>query len=290
MSNNPQAERGHKRKAEGQGDEDRPGRKHRQRQNDTPFTGSSRPKKHAIHRPKNQIRDLERMLAKATDMPATVRAGHERRLEALKHDLVITAAEKEKTRMIEKYHMVRFFDRKKAERHLKKAQRALKACEDPAARLNLEQNVYTAKIDLNYTMYYPLVRNYCALYPTKKDEDGKMHGDEETTVAGVRGDPEMWKVVETATKEGRLEALKWDLDLDTARQKTLAPKTKQQAKIPARKIAQDLSSRSNRRQRRQSKMEETALADSDLDSAEDLEGGAKLEPQIIDEEDGFFEK
>jgi hypothetical protein len=286
MSNNPRAERGHKRKAEEQGDEDGPGRKHKQRQSDTPFTGSSRPKKHAIHRPKNQIRDLERMLAKATDMPATVRAGHERRLEALKHDLVITAAEKEKTRMIEKYHMVRFFDRKKAERHLKKAQRALIDCKDPDMRLELKQHVYTAQIDLNYTMYYPLVRNYCALYPTKKSEEGKIRGGEEGTVVRARGDPEVWKIVETATKEGKLEALKWDLDLDAARQKTLGPKAKQQTKTEGRKPAGDLRAASREKRKIESRHVETTSSGSD----EDLDGGAKLEPQIVDEEDGFFER
>jgi hypothetical protein len=286
MSTNLRPERGRKRKADEQGDEHQPGRKHKQRQTDNPFTGSSRPKKHAIHRPKNQIRDLERMLAKATDMPATVRAGHERRLEALKHDLVVTAAEKEKTRMIEKYHMVRFFDRKKAERHLKKAQRALKDCQNPEMRQKLEQNVYTATIDLNYTMYYPLVRNYCALYPTKKDEEGKMRGDEEAMLAGARGDLEMWKVVEKATKQGKLESLKWDLDLDTARQKTLAPKAKQGAKAKARKTTEDLGPVSNGKKKIRPRDRGTTSSDSD----DVLDADTKLEPQIIDEEDGFFEK
>jgi hypothetical protein len=289
MSSTPRGERVGTRTAEEQGDDDRPGRKHKQRQREVPFTGNSRPKKHAVHRPRNAIRDLERMLANATGMPATVRAAHERRLEALKYDLVLTVAEKEKTRMIEKYHMVRFFDRKKAERALKKAQRALKACEDPEERHELKESVYTAQIDLNYTMYYPLVRNYCSLHPSKKGEDGKMHGDEEAITTGVRGDPEMWKAVETATKEGRLEALKWDLDLDAARQKALAPKTNQQKGRPASEEAEKSRANSRGKRKVRSRNEDIANSDSE-ESVADVNGGVKLEPQIIDEEDGFFER
>jgi hypothetical protein len=290
MSNDPRAERGHKRKAEDQGDDERPGRKHKQRQREAPFTGNSRPKKHAVHRPRNAVRDLERMLTKATDMPATVRAGHERKLEALKHDLVLTVAEKEKTRMIEKYHMVRFFDRKKAERALKKAIRAHKACEDPEERLKLKDRVYNAQIDLNYTMYYPLVRNYCSLYPSKKGEGGKLHGDEEAIVEGMRGDPEMWKAVETATEEGKLEALKWDLDLETARQKALAPKATQQKGKPTGKESEKSRSSSSVKGKVRSTDEKAISSDSDGDSIAGADGGIRLDPQIIDEEDGFFEK
>jgi hypothetical protein len=294
MSNisNPRSERGHKRKAEDQGEDDRTGRKHKQRQREIPFTGTSRPKKHATHRPRNAIRDLERMLAKATDMPATVRAAHERRLEALKHDLVITEAEKEKTRMIERYHMVRFFDRKKAERRLKKTQRSLKECTEPNARPRLEKDAYDAQIDLNYTMYYPLVRNYCSLYPNKKREDGRAHDDDEAIAAEVRGDPEMWKVVERATKEGRLEALKWDLDLDAARQKILAPKDKQKKKkkIEVGKLSEQFAVGTSGKMNVRSRKANVVSSDSDPASDGDTDGGVKLEPQIIDEEDGFFEK
>lgn len=124
--------------------------------------------------------------------------------------------------------MVRFFDRKKAERRLKQATKALRACEDTEEHKKLEEDVHTAQIDLNYTKYYPLAQTYSALYPTRKGEDGKQHGDEEKTQAGVRGNPDMWKEVEQATKDGerKLEDLRHRIDWDRIRTTTLTVRPK----------------------------------------------------------------
>lgn len=64
-------------------------------------------------------------------------------------------------------------------------------------------------MDLNYTKYYPLLQPYYSLYPKKEAEtNGKAVPDEKATSTGVKGDPTMWKLVEKATADGALEALR----------------------------------------------------------------------------------
>jgi hypothetical protein len=68
--------------------------------------------------------------------------------------------------------------------------------------------IHNAEVDLNYAMYYPLMKPYSALYPRGK-KDAEV--DEEAGTASAkktRGDPEMWKTVERAMEEGTLEDLR----------------------------------------------------------------------------------
>ncbi|KAF2431976.1 hypothetical protein EJ08DRAFT_557273, partial [Tothia fuscella] len=125
---------------------------------------------------KHQIRDLERLITNSSShQNASITLLNERKLAALRHELVLTKASREKTRMIEKYHMVRFFERKKAERHLKKAIKAQVEYDggdddDVAERERLARKVHIATIDLNYTNYSPLDSVYVSLYPNQKSE------------------------------------------------------------------------------------------------------------------------
>jgi hypothetical protein len=224
MAPHPTGPRGTKRKSQFQDSDTNRAYKRNQKHRESPYAGgNARPQKYATRPLKDGIRDLERML-KGANMPADIRQTRERELEALRLELVKLAADKEKQEMIGRYHMVRFFDRKKAERRLKQATKALRACEDSEAHKKLEKDVHVAQIDLNYTQYYPLAQTYSALYPTKKGKDEKAHGDEEEIKAGVRGNPEMWKEVEQATKDGErsLEALRHRIDWDRIRSLTLA--------------------------------------------------------------------
>jgi hypothetical protein len=71
--------------------------------------------------------------------------------------------------------------------------------------------MHIAEVDLNYTIYYPLERPYCSLYPKKKDDEGKEQCDMTTWADGQRGDRVIWELVENAMRQGTLEALRMTL-------------------------------------------------------------------------------
>lgn len=58
---------------------------------------------------KSKIRDVSRVLEHAQDLPLDVRIEKERALAGYRQDLEKAQNEKERQRMIKKYHMVRFF-------------------------------------------------------------------------------------------------------------------------------------------------------------------------------------
>lgn len=58
---------------------------------------------------KSKIRDVTRVLKHAQDLPLDVRIEKERALAGYTQDLEKAKNEKERQRMIKKYHMVRFF-------------------------------------------------------------------------------------------------------------------------------------------------------------------------------------
>jgi hypothetical protein len=58
---------------------------------------------------KKRVRDLNRLLERAENMPADVRMDSERALAAYNQELAAAEAEKLKKRMARKYHMVKFF-------------------------------------------------------------------------------------------------------------------------------------------------------------------------------------
>jgi hypothetical protein len=173
---------------------------------------------------KSRARDLRRLLEHVDNepkhkMPANVRIDRERELEACEHELAEkTAAAREaelRNKMIGKYHQVRFFDRQRATRILRKLQRQLSteienttASEEHHTTQALRQMIHDAEVDLNYAMYYPLMKPYSSLYPRGK-KDTEVDEEAGTPFAKkTRGVPEMWKTVERAMEEGTLEDLR----------------------------------------------------------------------------------
>ena len=63
----------------------------------------------AVNAIKKRIRDVKRKLEHAPDLPADIRAEDERALAAYEQDLEEAEAEKVRSKMIKRYHMVRFF-------------------------------------------------------------------------------------------------------------------------------------------------------------------------------------
>lgn len=72
----------------------------------------------------DKIHSLRRLLDKATNLPADVRQEKERELAGYLHDQALGKKGKDRRNMVGKYHFVRFMERRKAERRLKKAKAA----------------------------------------------------------------------------------------------------------------------------------------------------------------------
>ncbi|GAB7358149.1 hypothetical protein MBLNU230_g0307t1 [Neophaeotheca triangularis] len=186
-------------------------------------SGQSFKKSHTVNDLKSSIRSLTRLLNSETaDLPANVRVEKERALQSAKHELEETQRDKRKKDMIGRYHKVRFFDRQKATKRLKRFTKVLKGAEDEGEDQGkideLKKAVEEAQIEINYAIYYPLEEPYSALFPSKKrteDEDGigKLEADLdlETGIAkeqARQGDENMWELVKNCTKDGTLESLR----------------------------------------------------------------------------------
>jgi hypothetical protein len=95
----------------------------------------------------------------------------------------------------------------------------LSTLEDDTKKAKLQQKIHNAQVDVNYAMYYPLMKPYSALYPKPKtpkkskddSDDDEEEEDSKTTngeVDGPKGNIEMWNAVESAMEEGTLDVLR----------------------------------------------------------------------------------
>ncbi|SCV02461.1 LAME_0H01046g1_1 [Lachancea meyersii CBS 8951] len=110
---------------------------------------------------KKKIRDIERLLQKKKDvLPDTILIEKERSLEALRFELKNAELRVKVQQNAKKYHMVRFFERKKALRRYKQA-----------VKTNNKKEIRARAVDLCYVVNFPKTEKYIALYPTS--EDGK---------------------------------------------------------------------------------------------------------------------
>ena len=174
----------------------------------------------------DKIHSLRRLLEKAIDMPADVRLEKERELQGYVSDQQRIKAMREKNAVTSRYHFVRFMERKKAERLLKRVEKSFDSVmngEDgdgvhgvarnetteshdngtkkitygqqalsSAERLALQQEAYKrqlheAKVDLNYTLYSPLNQKYISLYPnTSKSRKDQEDNDRLTDVRDLQ--------------------------------------------------------------------------------------------------------
>ena len=163
---------------------------------------------------KTKIRNVTRVLEHSQRLPPGARVEKERALAGYKQDLESALKAKRRQHMIQKYHMVRFFERQKATRNLKKLKARLQKSEAGSDMAeNLRRACFDSEIDLNYTMFYPLDEKYVSLFTksTTPSHEGD-HGDEASAAK-----PSLWTIVERCTREGTLQMLRdGKYDLNTA--------------------------------------------------------------------------
>ncbi|GAV53813.1 hypothetical protein ZYGR_0AK03150 [Zygosaccharomyces rouxii] len=114
---------------------------------------------------KKRIRDLERLLARKRDtLPDTILIEKERSLDALRHELDQAHLKQKIKKNATKYHMVRFFERKKALRRYKQA-----------LKKNDADELLQRKIDLCYVVNFPKGEKYVAIYPNNESDSAKTN-------------------------------------------------------------------------------------------------------------------
>jgi rRNA-processing protein Efg1 len=124
--------------------------------------GSSKSSKGSV---KGKIRGIERLLAHRGDsMPPAARAAAQAEVESLKA-LAEDRERRERERTLsKKYHMVKFFERRKIQRRLEAlAEQAKRPGSDAAA---LAARMKELERDLVYVRHFPKEKPYIALYPS----------------------------------------------------------------------------------------------------------------------------
>lgn len=127
-------------------------------------------------------------------------------------------------------------DRKTANKELNRLLRREKEQSlDSKQKTRLAQKIHAARVNLNYTIYYPLTEKYISLYPKSKGNTGEEGAETVPASKEQRQDekPPVWQVVEKCMEEGTLDRLregKLNIGIDG---KPTAPttKTKKQAEL-----------------------------------------------------------
>ena len=170
-------------------------------------------KAYPVNELKSKARSLKRLLEKNEALPADVRVDKERALQSVQYELEEAQKAKNKSDMIGRYHKVRFFDRQKATKRLKRASKELQCCEnDGEAQAELKKKVEDAEVDVNYAQFYPLDQPYVSLFP--RTQAAEAVEVEEDSVEGQNGAPErkgdleMRQMVKQCMANGKLEALR----------------------------------------------------------------------------------
>ncbi|KAJ9425147.1 hypothetical protein QL093DRAFT_2233325 [Fusarium oxysporum] len=148
---------------------------------------------------KKRTRTIERLLNRNQELPANVRNDLERELGALKATVSDKSFQKLRSAMISKYHMVRFFERKKASRLAKQLRKKIEETESTETDEieALKRDLHVAEVDE-------------ALYTSAKSEKEEEDKDDDKldyTPLKHRGllhteRPPIWSDIEQAMKGG----------------------------------------------------------------------------------------
>lgn len=115
---------------------------------------------------KRKIRDIERLLAKKKEtLPDTILIEKERYLKTLNLELKNNELKQKAQKYSKKYHMVRFFEKKKSLKNYKKS------VADKKADLHKEE------LELIYAYNFPKCEKYVSLYPKKEMDDSDSSKD-----------------------------------------------------------------------------------------------------------------
>lgn len=150
-----------------------------------------------------RIHSLRKQLARGT-LPSTIQQEKERELAALLHEQSQTFSKKQVRKTLEKYHYVRFLERKKAEKKLKQLR---KQWETQGNKADLSTRIHEMEVNRNYAIYAPLGEKYISLFVSEAGEES--NGTDSQSVE-QSSKPPTWYAIEAAMLRGEaeLEALR----------------------------------------------------------------------------------
>ncbi|KAK7717534.1 hypothetical protein SLS64_003027 [Diaporthe eres] len=158
----------------------------------------------SLHEIKRRARNIERRFAKGDDLPADVKQKLDRELVQCKAQIDEITHKKRRHDMISKYHRVRFFERKKAERLRKKLKKQADEATDPEEKASIEADLHIADVDYHYTRYFPFLERYESLYTASEESKGDEAEGQPAAIRALHSErPAMWKVVEEAMRNGQ---------------------------------------------------------------------------------------
>ncbi|KAI6246097.1 rRNA-processing protein efg1 [Erysiphe necator] len=158
----------------------------------------------SINAIKKKLRDVNRRLGRPETISAEMQVEFERARDAYQLELNAAIAEKTRQRMIKKYHMVRFFERQKASRMIKRIRKHMLAANSIDEVHSLEKQLHGAEVDLNYTLYHPLSETYISLYPRNKSSAEECNSNQDI----FKKKPPIWYEIEKAMVNGSLEEIR----------------------------------------------------------------------------------
>ncbi|KAI1404061.1 hypothetical protein F4819DRAFT_174957 [Hypoxylon fuscum] len=156
---------------------------------------------------KKRARTIERRFKTGQNLPANIRIDLERELAHHQEKLAEVADEKKRKNMISKYHMVRFFERKKADRLAKQIQSQIDKSKDAGEIEKLKADLHKAEVDSLYTKFFPYRQRYASLYPVASlglsVQGGEKPEDASTAAQALHTDrPPLWEAIEKAAEQG----------------------------------------------------------------------------------------
>ncbi|KAI1128520.1 hypothetical protein F5Y10DRAFT_277341 [Nemania abortiva] len=172
--------------------------------------GPSKEKPTTISWVKKRARTIERRLNHNDSLPANVKHDLEKELDHHRQKLDDFADSRKRQSMIRKYHMVRFFERKKADRLAKKIRTQLGAATDEEEKTRLQADLHIAEVDALYAKYFPHRERYVSLYPVSSSSDPGAEGETKTEDSSGAAKflhaerPPLWGTIEKAAEEGIL--------------------------------------------------------------------------------------
>ncbi|KAI0841779.1 hypothetical protein F5Y06DRAFT_260406 [Hypoxylon sp. FL0890] len=198
---------------------------------------------------KKRARTIERRFNTGRPMPADVQNDLERELAHHRQKIEEAADEKKRKTMIKKYHMVRFFERKKADRLAKQIKSQLKTATDEKEVEKLNADLHKAEIDSIYTRYFPYRERYISLYPVASlglsAQAGERKEDASTAAQALHTErPPLWGEIEKASEKGipaLIEIRERKLEKESKRKRSY----KQSAKDPVPTETKDTKTKSS---------------------------------------------
>ena len=166
-----------------------------------------------------RIRDLERVLKRPVPMDEQKRIELERAVAAYKVEAEDLINARKNKKNVEKYRMIRFFERQKASRKVKQARKLVETADSDAKKADAEALVTKYMADLAYTTHFPNDIKYISLYP-----NGAV---DETTESSKQREKFRAEFAEKI-KNGEL-----DVDLDRAEQVATTKKSKKKREAGA---------------------------------------------------------